>query len=47
MAVTDSRQLVMPMPQDRDPPRGEQLDYVEAVLLVDPTNSDLKGQVVF
>uniref|UniRef100_A0A0D3H319 Rhamnogalacturonan endolyase n=1 Tax=Oryza barthii TaxID=65489 RepID=A0A0D3H319_9ORYZ len=36
---------IMPMPEDRVSPRGQQLAYPEAVLLVDPINPDLKGEV--
>ncbi|XP_060185435.1 probable rhamnogalacturonate lyase B isoform X1 [Lycium barbarum] len=43
MAVSDERQRVMPMPVDRD--TGKVLDYKEAVLLTNPTNPDLKGEV--
>ncbi|XP_042445380.1 probable rhamnogalacturonate lyase B [Zingiber officinale] len=45
MAIADNRQRIMPMPEDRMPPRGRQLAYQEAVLLLDPTNKDLKGEV--
>ncbi|MCD7456965.1 hypothetical protein HAX54_033732 [Datura stramonium] len=43
MAISDERQRIMPMPADRD--TGKVLDYKEAVLLTDPTNPDLKGEV--
>ncbi|CAN4114795.1 unnamed protein product [Withania somnifera] len=43
MAVSDERQRVMPTQVDRK--NGKVLDYKEAVLLTDPTNSDLKGEV--
>nr|XP_016448768.1 PREDICTED: probable rhamnogalacturonate lyase B [Nicotiana tabacum] len=43
MAISDERQRVMPMPVDRE--TGEVLDYKEAVLLTNPTNPDLKGEV--
>lgn len=43
MAMSDDRQRVMPMPSDRT--NGEVLDYPEAVLLTNPTNPDLKGEV--
>ncbi|KVH92250.1 Carbohydrate-binding-like fold [Cynara cardunculus var. scolymus] len=43
MAVSDERQRVMPTFDDRK--RGEPLDYPEAVLLTDPSNSLLKGEV--
>ncbi|KAK3124067.1 hypothetical protein QOZ80_8AG0639980 [Eleusine coracana subsp. coracana] len=45
MALADNRQRIMPMPDDRLPPRGQQLAYPEAVLLVDPINPDLRGEV--
>ncbi|XP_047054495.1 probable rhamnogalacturonate lyase B isoform X1 [Lolium rigidum] len=45
MAMADNRQRIMPMPDDRLPPRGRQLAYPEAVLLVDPINPKLKGEV--
>ncbi|XP_062192262.1 probable rhamnogalacturonate lyase B isoform X2 [Phragmites australis] len=45
MALADNRQRIMPMPDDRLPPRGQQLAYPEAVLLVDPINPDLRGEI--
>lgn len=45
MAMADNRQRVMPMPDDRLPDRGRPLAYPEAVLLVNPINPDLKGEV--
>ncbi|OEL17159.1 hypothetical protein BAE44_0021823 [Dichanthelium oligosanthes] len=45
MALADDRQRIMPMPDDRLPPRGQPLAYPEAVLLVDPINPDLRGEV--
>ncbi|KAK6938056.1 Rhamnogalacturonan lyase, domain II [Dillenia turbinata] len=45
MAMADNRQRIMPMPDDRLPPRGQPLAYPEAVLLVDPINPDLRGEV--
>ncbi|KAI3859552.1 hypothetical protein MKX03_024006 [Papaver bracteatum] len=45
MAIADNRQRVMPMPDDRLPGRGQPLAYPEAVLLVNPINPDLKGEV--
>ncbi|KAG9440118.1 hypothetical protein H6P81_020283 [Aristolochia fimbriata] len=41
----DTRHNVMPMPEDRNPPRGQTLDYKEAVLLVNPINPALRGTV--
>lgn len=43
MAVSDERQRIMPTSQDRE--RGQILDYPEAVLLTDPENSFLRGEV--
>ncbi|KAL3323492.1 hypothetical protein AABB24_037902 [Solanum stoloniferum] len=43
MAISDERQRIMPMPVDRE--TGKVLDYKEAVLLTNPTNPDLKGEV--
>ncbi|XP_073284587.1 uncharacterized protein [Primulina huaijiensis] len=43
MAMSDVRQRVMPMPIDRV--TGTVLDYPEAVLLTNPTNPELKGEV--
>ncbi|KAK4707682.1 hypothetical protein R3W88_028607 [Solanum pinnatisectum] len=43
MAVSDERQRVMPTEMDRK--KGQVLDYKEVVLLTDPTNLDLKGEV--
>ncbi|KAF3782918.1 hypothetical protein EJ110_NYTH20211 [Nymphaea thermarum] len=45
MAIADDRQRIMPMPDDRLPGRGQTLAYPEAVLLVNPINPDLKGEV--
>ncbi|KAG8654871.1 hypothetical protein MANES_05G188300v8 [Manihot esculenta] len=45
MAVADNRQRYMPLPDDRLPPRGQALAYPEAVLLVNPVEPDLKGEV--
>ncbi|CAN4126821.1 unnamed protein product [Withania somnifera] len=43
MAISEERQRIMPMPEDRE--TGKVLDYKEAVLLTNPTNPDLKGEV--
>ncbi|KAL3323494.1 hypothetical protein AABB24_037902 [Solanum stoloniferum] len=43
MAISDERKRIMPMPVDRE--TGKVLDYKEAVLLTNPTNPDLKGEV--
>ncbi|XP_051147562.1 uncharacterized protein LOC127262784 isoform X2 [Andrographis paniculata] len=45
MAVSDNRQRYMPRPEDRLPPRGQELEYPEAVLLVDPVDLEFKGEV--
>ncbi|KAM1562366.1 hypothetical protein ACFX1Z_005377 [Malus domestica] len=45
MAITDEKQRIMPMPEDVLPPRGKQLIVPESVLLLDPINPDLKGEV--
>lgn len=43
MAVSDERQRIMPTADDRA--RGQILDYPEAVLLTNPTNTFLRGEV--
>ncbi|CAA6657823.1 unnamed protein product [Spirodela intermedia] len=45
MAMADDRQRIMPMPQDRLPPRGYSLAFKEAVRLVNATNPALTGEV--
>lgn len=45
MAMADDRQRPMPLPEDRLPPRGKELAYPEAVLLVDPVEPEFKGEV--
>ncbi|KAK9713985.1 hypothetical protein RND81_06G063500 [Saponaria officinalis] len=45
MVVADNRQREMPVPEDRMKPRGQVLEYPEAVLLVDPIDPKLKGEV--
>lgn len=45
MVVADNRQRFMPLPDDRQPERGEPLDFPEAVLLVDPVEPEFKGEV--
>ncbi|XP_058081208.1 probable rhamnogalacturonate lyase B isoform X2 [Magnolia sinica] len=45
MAISDDRQRIMPMPEDRDPPRGQPLAFKEAVRLINPINPDLQGEV--
>lgn len=46
MAVADNRQRVMPLPDDRLPGRCQTLAYPEAVLLTNPKNPELKGEVL-
>ena len=46
MAIADNRQRWMPYPDDRLPGRGQQLAYPEAVLLVNPLESEFKGEVL-
>uniref|UniRef100_A0A2P2JXD4 Rhamnogalacturonate lyase B-like n=1 Tax=Rhizophora mucronata TaxID=61149 RepID=A0A2P2JXD4_RHIMU len=43
MAISDSRQRVMPLPEDRI--TGQPLAYPEAVLLTNPINPELRGEV--
>ncbi|KAA8528384.1 hypothetical protein F0562_035739 [Nyssa sinensis] len=45
MAVADNRQRFMPLPEDRLPGRCQALGYAEAVLLVNPVNPELQGEV--
>ncbi|KAH1253163.1 Rhamnogalacturonate lyase [Glycine max] len=45
MAMADNRQRNMPLPDDRLPPKGKALAYPEAVLLVNPIEPELKGEV--
>ncbi|GAY35216.1 hypothetical protein CUMW_014990 [Citrus unshiu] len=45
MAITDEKQRIMPLPEDLLPGRGKQLIVPESVLLVNPINPDLKGEV--
>ncbi|KAL6518609.1 hypothetical protein OROGR_019111 [Orobanche gracilis] len=42
MAVSDDRQRIMPTTEDRE--KGQVLDYPEAVLLTNPSNSFLRGE---
>ncbi|XP_015579796.1 rhamnogalacturonate lyase isoform X2 [Ricinus communis] len=46
MAIADNRRRYMPLPDDRLKDRGKPLAYPEAVLLVNPIKSELKGEVV-
>ena len=43
MAVSDDRQRVMPTMRDRE--NGEPLAFPEAVLLTNPSNEELRGEV--
>ncbi|XP_027356039.1 uncharacterized protein LOC113865571 isoform X6 [Abrus precatorius] len=45
MAMADNRQRIMPFPEDRLPGRCQTLGYSEAVLLVNPKDPRLKGEV--
>ncbi|XP_031118751.1 uncharacterized protein LOC116022259 [Ipomoea triloba] len=45
MAMADNRQRFMPLPDDRSTGRGQALAYPEAVLLVNPVEPELKGEV--
>lgn len=45
MAIADSRQRFMPLPDDREPDRGQALDYPEAVLLINPVEPEFQGEV--
>lgn len=45
MALSDTRQRVMPSEKDRSAQRSQILDYQEAVLLTNPVNPNLRGQV--
>ncbi|EPS65756.1 hypothetical protein M569_09022, partial [Genlisea aurea] len=45
MAVAENRRRVMPLPDDRLPGRCQPLAYQEAVLLTNPVDPQLKGEV--
>ncbi|KAH9626558.1 hypothetical protein KSS87_005538 [Heliosperma pusillum] len=45
MAIADDRQRQMPLPDDRMPGRCQPLAYPEAVLLTNPVDPNLKGEV--
>lgn len=45
MAIADNRQRHMPLPEDRMTGKGQPLAYSEAVLLVNPTDPVLQGEV--
>lgn len=44
MAISDDRQRIMPTSEDRN--RSQVLDYPEAVLLTNPSNAFLAGEVL-
>ncbi|KAJ8644107.1 hypothetical protein MRB53_005855 [Persea americana] len=46
MAITDEKQRIMPMPEDFSPRRCKVLALSESVLLTNPINPTLKGEVV-
>jgi len=43
MAIADDRQRLMPTAEDRS--TGQPLDYPEAVLITNPSNPELRGEV--
>lgn len=45
MAISDDKQRVMPLPEDLSNARCQQLAYKEAVLLLNPVNKALQGEV--
>ncbi|KAJ3684371.1 hypothetical protein LUZ61_013535 [Rhynchospora tenuis] len=45
MVISDKKQKEMPAEIDRRAPRGMKLDYKEAVLIDDPIEANMKGQV--
>ncbi|TYJ04411.1 hypothetical protein E1A91_A12G090300v1 [Gossypium mustelinum] len=45
MAISDTKQRIMPSQEDRDESRSQVLAFKEAVLLTNPTNPQLKGEV--
>lgn len=45
MAITDEKQRIMAMPEDLTPGRCEVLALPESVLLTNPINPALKGEV--
>ena len=47
MAISDDRQRYMPLPDDREPERGQPLAYPEAVKLINPIEPEFKGEVLF
>ncbi|XP_058081206.1 uncharacterized protein LOC131229304 isoform X11 [Magnolia sinica] len=47
MAISDDRQRIMPMPDDRESPQGQPLAYIEPVHLINPIHPDLRGETAF
>ncbi|XP_030480574.2 rhamnogalacturonate lyase B isoform X2 [Cannabis sativa] len=45
MAMADNRQRFMPLPDDREPERGQVLAYPEAVKLINPVEPQFTGEV--
>ncbi|XP_078152272.1 uncharacterized protein LOC144547480 [Carex rostrata] len=45
MVISDNKQKDMPSERDIEPPRAEILEYKEAMLLVNPSMPELKGEV--
>ncbi|CAN0838725.1 Rhamnogalacturonate lyase [Linum grandiflorum] len=45
MAMADNRKRIMPFPEDRLPGKCQQLAFPEAVLLTNPRDPNLKGEV--
>lgn len=45
MAIADDKQRIMPFPEDRLPDKCQQLAYPEAVILTNPQNPMLQGEV--
>lgn len=45
MAISDTRQGVMPRGEDRDNTRSQTLAFKEAVLMTNPSNPQFRGEV--
>lgn len=45
MALSDERQRMMPTGEDREQPRAQTLAFSEAVLIVNPSDKEFKGEV--
>lgn len=45
MAISDTRQRVMPKGEDRDDTHSQSLAFKEAVVLSNPSESELRGEV--